>query len=29
MSGRLAKWIVKGIPEKHMKAAREAFKPSV
>nr|CAH0110170.1 unnamed protein product [Daphnia galeata] len=29
MSGRLAKWIVKGIPEKHVKVAREAFKPSV
>ncbi|KAK4003707.1 hypothetical protein OUZ56_005462 [Daphnia magna] len=29
LSGRLAKWIVKGIPEKHVKVAREAFKPSV
>lgn len=28
-SGRLAKWVVKGIPEKQVKAAREAFKPSV
>ncbi|KAK4006288.1 hypothetical protein OUZ56_011442 [Daphnia magna] len=29
ISGRLAKWVVKGIPEKQVKAAREAFKPSV
>jgi len=28
-SGRLAKWLLKGIPEKHVKAAREAFKPTV
>ncbi|XP_032796903.2 uncharacterized protein LOC116933161 [Daphnia magna] len=28
-SGRLAKWIVRGIPKKHVKVAREAFKPSV
>ncbi len=28
-SGRLAKWIVKVASEKHVKAAREAFKPSV
>ncbi|KAI9550772.1 hypothetical protein GHT06_004559 [Daphnia sinensis] len=28
ISGRLAKWVVKGIPEKQVKAAREAFKPS-
>lgn len=27
--GRLAKWILKGIHEKHVKAAREAFKPAV
>jgi hypothetical protein len=28
-SGRLAKWVVKGILEKQVKAAREEFKPSV
>ena len=28
-SGRLAEWMVKGIADKHVKAAREVFKPSV